>query len=138
MSARAAAGTVLIVALIALSSGSATLDAQQQTGTQPSAGEDRKPATPPAGRKTENDDLDKIPTPQSPADAEPIVSRNGNQRVYVENALTGSIGRSTLLVPVPQPTATTWQERLFVDVRRGRGAGPRVQRRLRSAPQLAS
>src|SRR5262249_20533505 len=126
MSARAAARAVLIVALIGLRSGSAAMDAQQQTVTQPSAGEGQKPAAPPAGKKAENDDLDLIPTPQSPADAEPAVSRNGNQRMYVENALTASIGRSNLLVPVPQSTATSWQERVFVDVRREWHAGRRL------------
>jgi hypothetical protein len=126
MNARAAAGAVLIVALFGLGSGSAAMDAQQPTGPQPSAGEDQKPATPPAGKKAENDDLDRIPTPQSPADAEPAVSRNGNQRMYVENAFTGSTRRSNLLVPVPQSTATTWQERVFVDVRREWRAGRRL------------
>ena len=124
MNARAAAGAVLIVAFVGLGSGA--MDAQQQTGTQPPAGEDQKPATPPGGKKTENDDLDRIPIPQSPADAEPAVSRNGNQRVYVENAFTGSTSRSNLLVPVPQSTATTWQERVFVDVRREWRAGQRL------------
>jgi len=126
MNARAAAGVVLIVALVGLGSGSAAMDAQQQTGTQPPAGADQKPATPPTGKKTENDDLDRIPTPQSPADAEPAVRGSGNQRVYVENAFTGSTGRSNLLVPVPQSTGTTWQERVFVDVRREWRAGRRL------------
>src|SRR5215468_2685716 len=101
MNARAAAGAVLIVALVGLSSGSAALGAQQQTGAQSPAGDGQKPAPP--GKKTENDDLDKIPNPQSSADAEHAQSQNGNQRLYVENAFTGSTGRSTLLVPVPQP-----------------------------------
>src|SRR5262245_95066 len=123
MNPRAAAGAVLIVALIGVGSGSAAMAAQQQTDTKPPAGEDQKPATPPDVKKTENDDLDKIPTPRSPADAEPAASGNGNQRIYVENALTGSTGRSNLLVPVPQSTASTWQERVFVDVRREWRAG---------------
>src|SRR5215813_7200628 len=126
MNARAAAVGVLVVVLVGLGSGSAAMDAQQQTGMQPPAGEDQKPPTPPAGKKTENDDLDRIPTPQSPADAEPAVTRHANQRGYVENAFTGSTGRSHLLVPVAQSTATTWQERVFVDVRREWRAGPRL------------
>jgi hypothetical protein len=125
MNARAARA-VLIVALVGLGSGSAAMAAPQQTGTQPPAGEDPKPAALPAGNKTENDDLDRIPTPQSPADAEPAVTQNANQRVYVENAFTGSTGRSNSLVPVPQSTATRWQERVFVDVRREWRAGPRL------------
>src|SRR5215510_423645 len=125
MNARAAAGAVLIVALVGLSSGSAALRAQQQTGEQPPAGDGQKPAAPP-GKKTENDDLDKIPNPQSSADAEHAQSRNGNQRLYVENAFTGSTSRSTLFVPVPQSTASAWQDRLFVDVRREWRAGRRL------------
>jgi hypothetical protein len=124
MNARAAGGVVMIVAFVGLGAGA--MDAQQQTGTQPPAGEDQKPATPPSRKTTENDDLDRIPPPQSPADAEPAVSRNGNQRVYVENAFTGSTSRSNLLVPVPQSTGTTWQERVFVDVRREWRAGRRL------------
>ena len=126
MTARAAAGTVLLGVLVGLGSGSAAIDAQQQTGTQPPAGEDQKPSTPPDRTKTENDDLDRIPTLQSPADTEPAVGRNANQRVYVENAFTGSTGRSNLLVPVPQSAATSWQERVFVDVRREWRAGQRL------------
>src|SRR5262249_23249906 len=125
MNARAAAGAVLIVALVGLSSGSAALGAQQQTGAQPPAGDGHKPAPPP-GKKTENDDLDKIPNPQSSGDAEHTQSGTGNQRLYVENAFTGSTGRSTLLVPVPQSTASTWQVRVFVDVRREWRAGRRL------------
>src|SRR5262249_45272981 len=124
MNARAAGGAMLIVALVGLSSLSAALGAHQQTDAQPPAGDDQKPATPPPG-KTENDDLDKIPNPSS-ADAELAQSRNGNQRLYVENAFTGSTGRSTLLVPVPQSTASTWQDRVFVDVRREWRAGRRL------------
>jgi hypothetical protein len=126
MSARAAAGAALIVAVTGLGSGSATMDAQQQTGTRPSAGEDQKPATRPAGKRAENDDLDRIPTPNSPADAEPAVSRNANQRVYLESAFTGSTSRSNLLVPVPQSIGTTWQERVFIDMRREWRAGRRL------------
>jgi len=125
MNTRAAAGAVLIVALVGLSSGSAALGAQQQTGAQPPAGDGHKPAPPP-GKKTENDDLDKIPNPQSSGDAEHTQSGTGNQRLYVENAFTGSTGRSTLLVPVPQSTASTWQVRVFVDVRREWRAGRRL------------
>jgi len=124
MIARAAAGAVLVVALVGLSSGSAALGAQQQTGAQPPAGDGQKP--PPPGKKTENDDLDKIPNPQASADAEPAASRTGNQRVYVENVFTGSTGRSALLVPVPQSTASTWEDRVLVDVRREWRAGRRM------------
>src|SRR5262245_11503961 len=110
MNMRAAGGAVLIVALVGSGFGPVAIEAQQQTGPQPPAGEDQKPATPPASQNTENDDLNSMPTLQSPADAEPAVSRNGNQRVYVENAFTGSTGRSDLLVPVPQSTGSTWED----------------------------
>src|SRR5215831_8411894 len=73
----------------------------------------------PDPKKAENSDLDRIPNPQSPAaDAESPGRRNGNQRLYVENAFTGSTGRSNLPVPVPQSTVSTFQGRVFVDVRR--------------------
>src|SRR5262249_42915292 len=124
MNARAAGGAMLIVALGGVSSLSAALGAHQQTDAQPPAGDDRKPATPPPG-KPRNDELPKVPNPSS-ADAELAQSRNGNQRLYVENAFTGSTGRSTLLVPVPQSTASTWQDRVFVDVRREWRAGRRL------------
>src|SRR5262249_795799 len=124
MNARAAGGAMLIVALVGLRSLSAALGAPQQTDAQPPAGDDPKTATPTPCRP-ENDDLDKIPNPSS-ADAELAQSRNGNQRLYVENAFTGSTGRSTLLVPVPQSTASTWQDRVFVDVRREWPAGRRL------------
>src|SRR5262249_44000287 len=87
---------------------------------------DQHPATPPDAKKNESDDLDKIPNPQSSADAEPAASGKGNQRVYVENAFTGSTGRTNLLVPVPQSTASTWEDRVFVDVRREWRAGRSV------------
>src|SRR5215471_16617029 len=125
MNPRAAAGAVLIVALVGLTSGSAALGAQQQTSARPPAGDGQKPAPPP-GRKTEDDDLDRIPNPQSSVDAEHAQSGNGNQRLYVENAYTGSTGRGTLFVPVPQSTASAWQDRLFVDVRREWRAGRRL------------
>src|SRR5262249_38300507 len=108
MNARAAARAVLIVALVALGFGSAAMYAEPQTSTLAPAGEDQKLAPPPAAEKAENDDLDRIPMPPA-ADAEPEVSQNGNQRVYIENAFTGSTGRGNLLVPVSQST-TTWQE----------------------------
>jgi hypothetical protein len=109
MTARAVAAAVLIVALLGVR-----------------AGADQNPTTPPDAKTTENDDLDKIPDPQSPPDGEPAASGKGNQRVYVENAFTGSTGRSNLLVPVPQSTGSSWQERLLVDVRREWHPGPRL------------
>jgi hypothetical protein len=123
MRARAAAGAVLVVALLggSLSAGAA----EAQTGAQPPSGGDQKP-TRPDGKTSESDDLDKIPSLQSSADPEPPVSESGNQRVYVENVFTGSIDRTNLLVPVPQSTASTWEARAFVDVRREWRAGRRV------------
>jgi hypothetical protein len=125
MIARAAVGALLFVALLGgvFSAGTA---AQQPACAQRPSGGDQKPAAPPDGKKSESDDLDRIPNPQPSADAEHAVSRNGNQRVYAENVFTGSTGQSTLLVPVPQPIATTWQERAFVDVRREWRAGRRL------------
>ena len=122
MNARASAGAAMVVALLG-GSPSAGTAGQQQAGAQPPSGGDQKPATPPDGKKNESDDLDKIPNPQSSADAEPAVSGNGNQRMYVQNVFTGSTGRTNLLVPVPQSTASTWEGRVFVDVRREWRAG---------------
>src|SRR5262249_36827469 len=91
----------------------------------PSSG-DQKPATPPDVKTNENDDLEKIPNAPSSADAEPAASRNANQRVYAENVFTGSTGQNALLVPVPQSTTSTWEDRVFVDVRPELRAGARL------------
>jgi hypothetical protein len=99
---------------------------QQQASAQPPSGGDQQQATPPDGKKNESDDLDKIPNPQASADTEATASGNGNQRLYVENAFTGSTSRTNLLVPVPQSTASTWEDRVFVDVRREWRAGRRL------------
>jgi hypothetical protein len=121
VNARAAAGAVLVVALLGGFPAKSTAD-QQQPGAQPQSGGDQKPATPPDVKKNEDDDVDKIPNPQS-SDAEPAASRTGNQRVYAENVFTGSTVQGTLLVPVPQSTASTWEDRVLVDVRREWRAG---------------
>jgi hypothetical protein len=125
MNARAAAGAVVIVALVGglPSTGAA---AQQPASTQPRSGGDQKPATPPDVNTNENDDLQKIPKAPSSANTEPVASQNANQRVYAENVFTGSTGQKSLLVPVPQSTASTWEDRLFVDMRREWRAGRHV------------
>ncbi|HEV2678700.1 MAG TPA: hypothetical protein VGV37_29500 [Aliidongia sp.] len=77
----------------------------------------------------ENSDLDLIPQaagqPQTPTVA---VSPGGapNQRLYLENALTGSGPRGGLPVPFPPPKPATWQERLFLDARKQWVLGDRV------------
>ena len=126
MSARTAAAAVLTIAVVGLGVGSVALGAQPQTAAQPPAAEGEKPATPAAGKNSENEDLDRIPAAQSAADAEPAVSRNGNQRVYVENAFTRSTDRRNVVVPVPESSGSTWQERVFVDVRREWRVGRRL------------
>jgi hypothetical protein len=124
MNARLVAGVFLVVALVgrSASAGAAT----PQAGVQPPSGGDQKPAAPPDVKNNENDDLDMIPNPQPSADAERAGSRNGNQRVSVENVFTGSTGQSPLPVPAPQSAASTWEDRVFVDVRREWRAGRRV------------
>jgi hypothetical protein len=66
----------------------------------------------------ENGDLNLIPdtvnTPTTPA---PPTSETGNQRVYLENAFTGTALRDGLAVPFPPPDPPDWQERLFLDTR---------------------
>jgi hypothetical protein len=123
-----AAGAVLIVALLGARPASGATDPQQQTATQSSPDGEQKPATPPDSKKTENDDLDKIPNPQpsSEVDSRSAASRSGNERAYVESAFAGSIDRRNLVVPVPQSTSAAWQERVFVDVRREWCVGQRV------------
>jgi hypothetical protein len=114
-----AAGAVLIVAHLGLCSASAVIDAEQQAGAQPAPAGNQTPVPPPDVTTTENGDLDRIPSPpSSEANAEPAPSRSGNQRVYVEDVFTGTIGQGDLRVPTPQPASSTWQERVFFDVRR--------------------
>src|SRR5262249_49436124 len=104
---------------------SARAAAQHQASVPSTSGGDQTPATPPDVKTNENDDLDKIPNAQSSGDAEAAASRNENQRAYVENVFIGSTGRSALAVPV-RSTASTWQDRVFVDVRREWHAGRRL------------
>ena len=69
----------------------------------------------------ENSDLDLIPEaatrPQSPPPAAAPAGA-ANQRIYLENAFTGTARRGDLLVPFPSPKPATWQERLFLDARK--------------------
>ncbi len=67
----------------------------------------------------ESNDLELIP--QAPAadtaTPAPAPAFSGNDRVYVEDALTFSSRRDDLLVPLPSPRTPRWQERLFADAR---------------------
>lgn len=121
---RRAAGAVLIVALLGPRPAFAAADTQQQSTAQ-SPDVDQKAATAPESKKTEDEDLDRIPDPASSSepDSRPIGSRNGNQRMFVESAFTGSTDRRDPVVPLPQSTFSTWQERVFLDVRREWRAG---------------
>ena len=125
MNARSAVFAMFVIVLIGGSPSTGTA-AQQPASVQPSSGGDQKPATTPDVKTNENDDLEKIPNAPSLADAEPAASRNANQRVYAENVFTGSTGQSALLVPVPQSTTSTLEDRVFVDVRREWRAGRRL------------
>lgn len=122
-----AVGAVLILAGLGAGPAAAATDAQQQATAQSPAGGNQNAEAPP-DKKTENDDLDRIPDPPSSAEPESrrAASRSGNQRVYVESALTSSIDRRNLVVPFPQSPSPAWQERAFVDVRREWRAGPRL------------
>ena len=123
-----AAGALLSVVLLGSRPARAFTDTQQQPTTQSSPDEDQKSATTPDKKKTENDDLDKIPNAESSsnADSRPAASRGGSRRTYVESAFTGSIERRNLAVPFPQSASSSWQERVFVDVRREWRINPRV------------
>src|SRR5262249_20260664 len=92
---RRAAGALLILALLGPRSAAATSDTQQPAATQPTPDGDQKPATPSDKKEAENNDLDRIPDPQPSAapDSTPAASRSGNQRLYVESALTSSVAR---------------------------------------------
>jgi hypothetical protein len=70
---------------------------------------------------SQNKDLDRLPdSTQQPAVSNPDLpaASRANQRMYIENASTLSAPRGGLIVPSPQPSASTWQERVFLDVRR--------------------
>jgi len=92
-------------------------DSQQQQSVQSAGPNAAKPQT----NKDENKDLDLIPDnaqqQQSSAPAPPVPS-SANQRIYIENALIFSGLRGGLLVAAPLPTASTWEERLFLDIRK--------------------
>jgi hypothetical protein len=65
-------------------------------------------------------DVDLIPDAaiQQPEAAPSSSIDRGNQRIYLEDALTGSDIRNNLLVPYPSPQPTDWQERVFLDARK--------------------
>jgi hypothetical protein len=67
----------------------------------------------------ENKDLDLIPKSSSSTPREEAASpaTRGNQRVFLENALTLTTPRADLLVPSPPPLPPSWDERLFADAR---------------------
>ena len=67
----------------------------------------------------EDKDVDLIPKSEAPAPREEGVSpiSRGNQRVFIENALTFTKPRNDLLVPSPPPLPPSWDERLFADAR---------------------
>lgn len=122
-----AAGAALIGALLGPRHDSAGTDIRQQTTTRASSADDQKPATSTGQQKTEADDLDRIPNPRSPSeeDARRAARRTGNQQAYVESAFTGSSVRGHLVVPFPQSASSTWEARVFVDVRREWRVTPR-------------
>lgn len=124
---RRTAGVLLIVTLLGPRPASGSSEAQQQATSQPPPGGDQKPAAPPDATKAENDDLDRLPNPQSSAEPEsqPEATRSGHQPAYAENAFTGSVDRRNLVVPSPQSASSSWQERAFVDVRRDWRVRPR-------------
>jgi hypothetical protein len=121
-------GAVLMVALLAPRPASAITDTQQQATAQSSPEGDQNGASPPDAKKSENDDLDRIPNPQSSSEAEsrPAESRSGNHRTYTESVFSGSSVRRNLVVPFPQSTSSSWQERVFVDVRREWRVSPKL------------
>ena len=86
----------------------------------------QKPPSTAAG--DENNDLDRLPDTQQPAAPDPDhpAASGADQRIYVESASTLSARRGGLVVPSPQPAASVWQERLFLDVRKRWNLGDRL------------
>ena len=72
-----------------------------------------------AAAADENSDLDLIPKSEAPTPRGEGASpaSRGNQRVFIENALTLTTPRNDLLVPSPPPLPPSWDERLFADAR---------------------
>ncbi|MBV8537303.1 MAG: hypothetical protein JO128_17010, partial [Alphaproteobacteria bacterium] len=69
----------------------------------------------------ENSDLDLIPEAASkpqPQAPDASAASAANQRIYLENAVTGTARRGNLRVPFPPPKPSSWQERLFLDARK--------------------
>jgi len=84
--------------------GSAAVHRDQRTGTD----------------QDENSDLARLPksVPRK-ADTESKASgRAANQRIYIENVFTFSSQDDQVIVPVPQSIAVSWQNLLFLDVRK--------------------
>ncbi|HLG98114.1 MAG TPA: hypothetical protein VKX49_17495 [Bryobacteraceae bacterium] len=78
-------------------------------------------APPNASQPSQQDsDLDRLPpsSPETSADPKPAATKGANQRIYVEDAFILSSERDGLAVPSPQLTAPSWQERLFLDLRK--------------------
>src|SRR5215813_13353815 len=67
----------------------------------------------------EDKDLELIPKSGGSTPREEVVSpaTRGNQRAFLENALTFTTPRDDLLVPSPPPLPPSWDERLFADAR---------------------
>lgn len=69
----------------------------------------------------ENKDLDLIPKAAqapTPLPAEAPGPTGGAGKLYLENTFTESWAQGGLLVPVPPPPASPWEERLLFDVRK--------------------
>jgi hypothetical protein len=139
-----AGGCALIMTLLCASpsfaAGANDAFTQQQGSTQtPPAGSDQKPSTPDAREhenkdenkdknKDENDDLAKLPgaTPAPATNESPTPTGDvGRHRVYLENAVVVGAQRAELTVPSDAP-ANSWQERLFIDVRKEWSLGHRL------------
>jgi hypothetical protein len=73
----------------------------------------------PALAAQEDQDLDLIPqaAQQSAPLVVPTSTGAGTPRSYLENALSVTPLRGSLLVPLPPPTSASWDERLFFDTR---------------------
>lgn len=101
--------------------------AQSEAASQPIPGADQSGTsqTPTVHAPTstnEDSDLSRIPAdPQSaaPNHVKEPSTEAANERIYLENAFGQTAQRGGLVVPTPRLTgASTWQDRLFLDVRK--------------------
>src|SRR5215472_16274687 len=96
--------------------------ATQQSGTGSTQGSQTTTTQTTGNNQSEDNDLGRIPAapgPQGKSQQEAPAAGAANGRIYLENAFIQTGQRGGLIVPAPQLTApNSWQERLFLDIRK--------------------